>query len=65
MENIKIEQDGNKLTFTVDLGVKGRPSTSSGKTTVLATIGRPAQVGTTTDGEAVFASMTVFKYPPR
>lgn len=62
--NVKITQEGDILTIVIDISEAGRPS-GSGKTTTIATTGRPQQVATTSDGEAVFAGINVYKYPPR
>lgn len=63
MQNMTIEQDGDKLVITIDLTAEGRPS-KSGKTTTLATTGRPQAVAL--EGhEDVHVGCNVFRYPPR
>lgn len=43
MENITMDRKGNKLTITIDLSAKGKPS-STGKSDIIATSGGNQQV---------------------
>jgi len=64
MKNLVIKQEGNKLTIEIDTSQKQGLS-SSGKSYIVATTGKPVSVGKTADGFEVFLGLTAFYYPPR